>query len=88
MPGRQSGLTGVQLWIKLQAETNLTIELKMKEHSVLYQFQESKVCIYNRMVAHFVTSLVEVLSINQCREGECESLKQFFLAKVPFKVIF
>ena len=67
------------------------IENDEKEHRYYIQFscyrRASKVCVC-RMVAHFVTSLVEVLSINQCREGECESLKQKHLAKVPFRVIF
>ena len=70
------------------------IENDEKEHryyaipsSPVEDRRASKVCVC-RMVAHFVTSLVEVLSINQCREGECESLKQKLLAKVPFFLKF
>ena len=36
-----------------------------------------------RMVAHFVTSLVEVLSINQRGEGESQSLKHYFSFDFP-----
>ena len=82
MPGRQSCLfRGVELWIKLQAETNLTIALKIMRKntdtipsSPVKDRRASKVCVY-RLVAHFVTSLVEVLSINQCGESERQSLK-------------
>ena len=35
------------------------------------------------MVAHFVTSLVEVLSINQRGEGESQSLKHYFSVNSP-----